>query len=657
MATHDDARLARIRRLFSRIAGTHEKRKDEVLSNDAFRRVLDTTDTEQPVAMSIPTGVDIGWETHDSSQDITVFQGIALVEVEGDTYVLRPGDEHTIPADKPHNVTSVGAEGEDLKLLSIYSPPEHKPGTVHETKEDADAGEGFEPEAQVDSAEGQEVPTVGWHVSPSRNDEEIRDDGLWAQAPGTSWRGDIGEGVYVWDSLDAAYWFVENQGIYPVSVWKVDLTGLPLRRDPETVDMTWHDEEWEGEGGGWIVDGDVEPERLTRYDPPESAGFAYPRQEFEPEAQQAPSSLLSRIEPLRPQLAAAAQAVYDPWDQSDEDSGDPELGFGGLCQDIADALSGVLNDAGIDAYTQHAEIGDQHVWAVAYDPATREAVYVDIPPSVYETGSGYVWSKIPDVVFEPDHIVLEPLDYEDIDPEDELHVEGQQHSTLPYPTDHRNDERQLGYDLGQALVNFDEQGYWTETVAEVVPTTDIVHQEPRSMQRLHDAMSRIEAEQPLDPIELIETDYGLEIEDGVHRYNAVRALGIPEIPAYVKRRRRDVPPVGDDERAQATHETEAWRAFRGIQADLLGAFLNPFGDVTATPEGWRLDVGLWNENTDEDSKIVVDVMPDGEQRYVHMQYGSPRGQVANRNGTVPTDQVTDVVREFVQTVIQQARQH
>lgn len=116
---------------------------------------------------------------------------------------------------------------------------------------------------------------------------------------------------------------------------------------------------------------------------------------------------------LRPAMAGAAQKVYDAWDQSDED-GDPELGFGGICQDIAAALAEVLNGAGIEATTLEATVGEQHVFAVARG---ADGVYeVDIPYSLYETGSGYQWRKRPGVTFSPDDIAISrlssnPFDY------------------------------------------------------------------------------------------------------------------------------------------------------------------------------------------------------------------------------------------------------
>ena len=44
-----------------------------------------------------------------------------------------------VPAGVWHNVVNIGSD--DVKLYSLYSPPEHPDGTVHRTKADADASE------------------------------------------------------------------------------------------------------------------------------------------------------------------------------------------------------------------------------------------------------------------------------------------------------------------------------------------------------------------------------------------------------------------------------------------------------------------------------------------------------------------------------------
>ncbi len=117
--------------------------------------------------------------------------------------------------------------------------------------------------------------------------------------------------------------------------------------------------------------------------------------------------LYHKIRALTPQLLAAAQKVYDEWEQ-DEEGMDPELGFGGICQDIADAMASVLNQTLPDynfTIMDNNGIGEQHVWVVIWDDS--ECYAVDIPPGVYETGSGYTWHKIPDVTFTEDDLIIE----------------------------------------------------------------------------------------------------------------------------------------------------------------------------------------------------------------------------------------------------------
>ena len=124
------------------------------------------------------------------------------------------------------------------------------------------------------------------------------------------------------------------------------------------------------------------------------------------------TGLVGRMNPLRDKLAAAAQEAYDQWSQ-DENGEDPTLGGGGICQDIAEAMAGVISSAGIDCNTLEAQVGDQHVWAMAWDE--NEGLHVDISPYKYERGSGYSWKKVPGVVFSGDDIEIYPADTNVVD--------------------------------------------------------------------------------------------------------------------------------------------------------------------------------------------------------------------------------------------------
>lgn len=113
-----------------------------------------------------------------------------------------------------------------------------------------------------------------------------------------------------------------------------------------------------------------------------------------------PAAVRARL----PDLASAAQAVYDAWDQGD-DGNDPELGAGGICDRIADALLPVLLDAGVEhVATVQASCGENHIFVVAL---LEDGIYhVDIPPGVYEDGGGYVWRKRPGIRFSEDDVAL-----------------------------------------------------------------------------------------------------------------------------------------------------------------------------------------------------------------------------------------------------------
>ncbi len=105
-------------------------------ANSFFREVLATGPHSQVVVMSIPPGGDIGEETHDDVDQVLVFvegQGEAILD--GDRSAVAPDRLVHVPAGTRHNFVNTGQV--DLRLYTIYAPPEHKPGTIHKTKADA----------------------------------------------------------------------------------------------------------------------------------------------------------------------------------------------------------------------------------------------------------------------------------------------------------------------------------------------------------------------------------------------------------------------------------------------------------------------------------------------------------------------------------------
>ncbi|OGZ28956.1 MAG: hypothetical protein A2427_04595 [Candidatus Nealsonbacteria bacterium RIFOXYC1_FULL_40_7] len=86
--------------------------------------------------MSLPPGEDIGAEVHaDHDQFFRIDQGQAKFILDGQKIEATDGFAMVVPAGINHNVINTGSE--DLKLYTIYSPPEHPDGTVHKTKAEA----------------------------------------------------------------------------------------------------------------------------------------------------------------------------------------------------------------------------------------------------------------------------------------------------------------------------------------------------------------------------------------------------------------------------------------------------------------------------------------------------------------------------------------
>ncbi len=108
----------------------------ETLDNTNFRQVIWTGQHMQLVLMSIVPGGDIGTEVHphvDQFFRIESGQGKALVN--GVETMLGEDSVLIVPAGAEHNITNIGAG--DLKIYTIYTPPNHIDGRIHKTKEEA----------------------------------------------------------------------------------------------------------------------------------------------------------------------------------------------------------------------------------------------------------------------------------------------------------------------------------------------------------------------------------------------------------------------------------------------------------------------------------------------------------------------------------------
>lgn len=109
--------------------------EEKSLQNNYFREVLFTTDKSQLVVMALKPGEEIGMEVHpEHDQFIRIESGKGKAIMNGEEHDITDGSAIVIPAGTQHNV--INTSEVEMKLYTIYTPPEHQPGTIHKTKEE-----------------------------------------------------------------------------------------------------------------------------------------------------------------------------------------------------------------------------------------------------------------------------------------------------------------------------------------------------------------------------------------------------------------------------------------------------------------------------------------------------------------------------------------
>ena len=110
----------------------------DALKNENFRKVLYSSKHLQVVLMSLKPGEDIGLETHVSTDQFFRFEGgKGKCIIDGNEYKVKNGDAIVVPAGAKHNVKNTDSVNE-LKMYTIYAPPQHKDGLINATKKDAE---------------------------------------------------------------------------------------------------------------------------------------------------------------------------------------------------------------------------------------------------------------------------------------------------------------------------------------------------------------------------------------------------------------------------------------------------------------------------------------------------------------------------------------
>ncbi len=104
--------------------------------NEDFRREVATGSHSQIVLMCLQSGEAIGAEVHeDTDQIFVVAKGAGEAVVGGVRQALEKGSLLMVRAGVRHDILNTGSKR--LRLVTIYAPPHHAPGTVHRTREDA----------------------------------------------------------------------------------------------------------------------------------------------------------------------------------------------------------------------------------------------------------------------------------------------------------------------------------------------------------------------------------------------------------------------------------------------------------------------------------------------------------------------------------------
>jgi mannose-6-phosphate isomerase-like protein (cupin superfamily) len=139
--------------LYARRAGNQTRRKHmtgfvgsiEKMTekNRYFRQVVYTGKHTQLVLMCLQKGEEIGNEVHKKvDQFFRIEKGEAkfVFNNGSEEHIAVEGDAVVVPAGTYHNIIN-NSKTRQLKLYTLYSPPNHPDGTIHKTKAEADAAE------------------------------------------------------------------------------------------------------------------------------------------------------------------------------------------------------------------------------------------------------------------------------------------------------------------------------------------------------------------------------------------------------------------------------------------------------------------------------------------------------------------------------------
>jgi len=107
---------------------------DLARSNSDYRKVLFTTEKTQLVLMCLKPHTEIPKEVHSGDQILIFVEGSGEAILNKQRSPFAPGSFLIVPAGTMHTIKNTADI--DLKMYTIYAPPQHAPGTVHKTPQD-----------------------------------------------------------------------------------------------------------------------------------------------------------------------------------------------------------------------------------------------------------------------------------------------------------------------------------------------------------------------------------------------------------------------------------------------------------------------------------------------------------------------------------------
>ena len=110
----------------------------DTLENYNFRKVVYTGKHLQLVLMTLKAGEDIGAEIHEHNDQFFRFEsGVGKCIIDGHEHEVKAGDAVIVPAGAKHNIINTDI-AIDLKMYTIYGPPNHQDKIVRATKKEAE---------------------------------------------------------------------------------------------------------------------------------------------------------------------------------------------------------------------------------------------------------------------------------------------------------------------------------------------------------------------------------------------------------------------------------------------------------------------------------------------------------------------------------------